>query len=106
MLARPLLAVRPTLYSARVPVGVILPMALVPVSVNQRLPSAPAVIPDGLVPGVRLYSTTSPLGVIWPILLVPASVNQRLPSGPAAMPIGLLPGARLYSVRLPLGVIS
>src|SRR5439155_1713527 len=60
-------------------------------SVNQRLPSAPTVIPIGPLPGVATaISVLSPVAVIRPTLLPQDSVNQRLPSGPAVMPSGLL----------------
>src|SRR5438309_11563728 len=72
------------------------PILLLLDSVNQRLPSAPTVIPIGPLPGVATAnSVMSPVGVIRPTLLPQDSVNQRLPSGPAVMPRGLL---------LPVGV--
>jgi len=58
-------------YSVFVPPVVILPILLVPASVNQRLPSGPDVIPYGLLPVGSGYSVMVPLGVIFPILLVP-----------------------------------
>src|SRR5271157_3381020 len=73
---------------------------LLPVnSVNQRLPSGPAVIPTGPLLGVMpaLNSVTVPPGVIRPIRSPDCSVNQRLPSGPAVikagklLPVGLMP---------------
>src|SRR5437870_13142627 len=67
------------------------PILLLVDSVNQRLPSAPTVIPIGPLPGVATAnSLMSPVGVIRPTLLPQDSVNQRLPSGPAVMPSGLL----------------
>src|SRR5437899_4991680 len=67
------------------------PILLLLDSVNQRLPSAPSVIPIGPLPGVATAnSAMSPVGVIRPTLLPQDSVNQRLPSGPAVMPSGLL----------------
>ena len=58
-----------------------------PYSVNQRLPSGPAVMPCGLLLAVSAAanSVMVPAGVIRPILLPPSSVNQRLPSGPAVI---------------------
>jgi hypothetical protein len=78
------------------PAGVIRPIRLAPLSVNQRLPSGPAVIPTGFVTAVvgkgdRGNSVTSPAGVIRPIRFPISSVNQRLPSGPAVIPFGLPP---------------
>ena len=76
---------------------------------NQRLPSGPAVIPNGSLSPVMpaLYSVTAPAGVIFPILLPLISVNQRLPSGPAVILEGQLPALMpaLYSVTTPAGVI-
>jgi len=75
--------------SAIDPAVVILPILLPPVSVNQRSPSGPAVIPFGWLPAVGIAnSMIDPLVVILPILFVRLSVNQRFPSGPAVMPIG------------------
>src|SRR5258707_1196545 len=60
-------------------------------SVNQRLPSGPAVIPSGTLLEVGTgNSVMEPLGLIRPILLPFHSVNQRWPSGPAVIPIGQL----------------
>src|SRR2546426_10804076 len=78
------------------PVGVIRPTLLPQDSVNQRLPSGPAVMPSGLLLplggqlrlGGRGNSVITPAGVIRPILLPLSSVNQRLPSGPAVMLAG------------------
>src|SRR2546422_8762662 len=75
------------------PVGVIRPTLLPQDSVNQRLPSGPAVMPSGLLLplggqlrlGGRGNSVITPAGGIRPILLPLSSVNQRLPSGPAVM---------------------
>src|SRR5437899_1160917 len=89
------------------------PILLLLDSVNQRLPSAPSVIPIGPLPGVATAnSAMSPVGVIRPTLLPQDSVNQRLPSGPAVMPSGLLLplggqlrlGGRGNSVITPAGV--
>jgi len=69
------------------PAGVIFPTLLPPYSVNQTLPSGPAVRserPLSAVPAAP-YSVTTPAGVIFPIL-PSCSVNQTLPSGPAAFP--------------------
>ena len=66
------------------------PIRLPPCSVNHRLPSGPAVMPEGFAPAVMpaLNSVTTPAGVIRPMRLPPDSVNHRLPSGPAVMPEG------------------
>jgi hypothetical protein len=62
-------------------------------SVNQRLPSGPAVMEvrraSGPMPA--LNSVTVPSGVIRPMVLFGDSVNQTLPSGPAVMPSTLPP---------------
>src|SRR5438309_10146031 len=66
------------------------PILLLLDSVNQRLPSAPTVMPIGPLPGVATAnSVMSPVGVMSPTLLPQDSVNPRLPSGPAVMPGGL-----------------
>ena len=71
--------------------GRIRPILLASASVNQRLPSGPAVIPAGTLSAVGIgNSVIVPLGVIRPILLPLSAVNQRLPSGPAVIPTGLL----------------
>ena len=72
---------------------VIRPIWLPPYSVNQRLPSGPAVIPSGSLLAVGTGELGDDAGrVIRPILLPSDSVNQRLPSGPAVMPSGLAAG--------------
>src|SRR5262249_39060484 len=77
-------------------------------SVNQRLPSGPAVIPSGRLLAVMpvANSVTTPAGVIRSIRSLLSSVNQRLPSGPAVIPLGTLsvviPVAN--SVTAPAGV--
>ena len=77
------------------------------ISVNQRFPSGPVVIPDGpeLEVGTK-YSFIVPVVDIEPTLFPPNSVNQRLPSGPEVMPFkpGLLVGT-VYIVNVPLVVI-
>ena len=76
-------------YSLKVPPVVIRPILLPAFSVNQRLPSGPAVICCGALAAVGMtYSVTTPLVVIWPMVLPLASVNQRLPLGPAVIPYG------------------
>ena len=59
-----------------------------PVSVNQRLPSGPAVIPKGqaLAVGSGNKEIAWVVGLIIPIALEVRSVNQRLPSGPVVIP--------------------
>src|SRR5579862_1912854 len=76
-----------TLNSVIFPVGVISPILLLPVSVNQRFPHA-ATIPVGFVCAVgRGYSTTVPLAVTLPILLPSTSVNHTpVPGGPSVIP--------------------
>ena len=83
----------PAVNSVTAPLGVIRPIRSPNSSVNQRLPSGPAVIPTGLLPAVMpvANSVTAPAGVIRPIRLPTCSVNQRLPSGPAVIPSGPLP---------------
>src|SRR2546428_13363266 len=66
------------------------PILLPRSSVNQRLLSGPAVIPNGTPGVVSGNSAMAPVGVMRPILLLTSSVNQRLPSGPAA--VGRAPG--------------
>ena len=84
-------------------------MRLPTCSVNQRLPSGPAVMPDGalLAEMPLLNSVITPAGVMRPMRLPPYSVNQRLPSGPAVMPFGWLPAVMpvLNSVTVPVGVM-
>src|SRR5271166_4101563 len=62
-------------------------------SVNQRLPSGPAVMLIGALLAVGMAnSVMMPPGVMRPILLPNtgfSSVNQRLPSGPAVIPVGV-----------------
>src|SRR6266852_5846510 len=77
------------------------PILFVPPSVNQRLPSGPAVIAQGLLPWGKGNSLTLPPGVMRPILSPDTSVNQRLPSGPAVMSEGLLPWGKGNSLTLP-----
>src|SRR3989442_9317195 len=73
------------------PLGLMRPIWLPSYSVNQRLPSGPAVILSGELPDVgRRNSVIFPLGVMRPIWLTLFSVNQRLPSGPAVIPSGPL----------------
>src|ERR1700686_2230695 len=77
------------------PLGVMRPIlplcsGVFAVSVNQRLPSGPAVIPRRTLLAVGMgYSVIVPLGVMRPILPI-LSVNQRLPSGPAVISVGVL----------------
>ncbi len=71
------------------PFSVIRPIFGPASSVNQRLPSGPAVIALSLAqgPGTRNW-VIWPAVVIRPIQFAPCWVNQRLPSGPAAMALG------------------
>ncbi len=56
--------VMPALNSVTTPVGVIRPIRLPTYSVNHRLPSGPAVMPQGCAPAVMpaLNSVTTPAG--------------------------------------------
>ena len=87
-----LLGAMPTENSVITPAGVIRPIRSGNCSVNQRLPSGPAVISAGWPPGVMPAenSVITPAGVIRPIRPARDSVNQRLPSGPRVIPKGLL----------------
>src|SRR5262245_31751239 len=74
-------------------------------SVNQRCPSAPVTIPNGVEFDVG-NSLKVPSAVRRPILLPAASVNQMAPSGPTVMPWGLLPAVGgVNSVYTPAVVI-
>src|SRR5207245_441378 len=87
------------------PAGVMRPTSLLWKSMNQRLPSGPAVMPDGAAYGAdSTNSVTAPPGVIRPIL-PDASANQRLPSGPAVIPRAKLPSGKGNKVTAPAGVI-
>ena len=60
-------------------------------SVNQRLPSGPAVMPSGRLAAAGMgYSVTTPEVVILPTWFTLSSVNQMLPSGPATIANGPL----------------
>src|SRR4051794_21138943 len=65
------------------------PILLPEASVNQRLPSGPAVMPAGLLlaVGIRIAEKL-PLVVMRPMTFPSNSVNHRLPSEPAVMPSG------------------
>src|SRR2546423_13528184 len=75
-------------------------------SVNQRLPSGPAVIPSSWISDADVAGVGSgnkvlmPEGVMRPIALYP--VNQRLPSGPVIIPSEPIGFANL--VLVPEGV--
>jgi hypothetical protein len=65
---------------------VIVPSLFACCSVNQRLPSGPAMMPWSPAAAVGTANfVIAPAVVMRPIWLLPASVNQRLPSGPTAM---------------------
>ena len=83
-----------------VPSGAIRPIAGVPVSVNQKLPSAPTRTCRGRLVAGRLYPLrTVPLVDIRPIpLAAPWSENQRLPSAPDAIRNGTLPAGTVNVV--------
>src|SRR5262245_16254970 len=90
--------------SVKTPAGVRRPILLLARSVNQRLPSGPAVMNSGmeLAVGMGNSSVTTPEVVMRPILLVLPSVNQSAPSGPTAMPKGRLEAVgHGYSVMPP-----
>jgi len=90
----PAVVMRPILPS----ILLLFPLPLNTSSVNQRLPSGPAVMPSGRLPGTG-NKVMLPLGVMRPI--APAlSVNQRLPSGPLVMPKAV-PEGTLNSVTVP-----
>ena len=71
-------------------VGLIMPILLARISVNQRLPSGPAVIAGGsaLGRGDRELGDGVRRRVDHPDLVRRDSVNQRLPSGPAVIEFG------------------
>src|SRR5258708_5679258 len=77
-------------------------MALLPLSVYQRFPSGPAVMPPGVLPPDRAYSVRVPEVVFLPILPAVCSVNQMLLSGPKAIP--LVAPAVAYSVMPTVGI--
>ena len=87
-----LLAFRPVRNLVIVPAGVMRPIAgcvvevagFLPLSVNQRLPSAPSASAFGLLPSSRANTVIVPVGVIRPIAGAAGfvSVNQRFPSEP------------------------
>lgn len=83
-------ALTPGANSVTAPAGVMRATRSPSVWVNHRLPSGPAVIPEGLLPEVipSENSVTTPAGVIRPTWFAPDSVNHRLPSGPVVMPWG------------------
>ena len=70
------------------PAVVIRPILLRGDSVNQRLPSGPAVMPEGSLSAVGIgNSVTTPAGVMRPILLA-AFGEPEVAVGPAVMPRG------------------
>src|SRR5260221_13071601 len=75
--------------SMNIPVGVTRPILLPALvcSVNQRLPSGPAVMAKG--PPVAVgttYSVNIPAGVTFAMRLPTGSLNHRLPPAPAVTP--------------------
>src|SRR5215469_13599577 len=85
------------------PSGVIRPTLLPRASVNQRLPSGPAVISQGAERGVGTgNSVSTPSGVIRPIRLPGISVNHRFPSDPAVITRGWPPAVTGNSVTAPV----
>jgi hypothetical protein len=93
-----------------VPEIVIRPILMAAFSVNHRVPSGPAVIPQGLLLGVGTeYSVMVPFVVTRLILLTLfcCSANHRAPSGPAVMPFGRQFGVGIgNSVMTPVVVIG
>src|SRR5262249_59419060 len=89
----------PTVNCVMTPAGVIRPIAPFS-SVNQRLPSGPAVISAGELPVERPVenSVMTPAGVIRPMAW--RSVNQRLPSGPRVIPMGWPLGVGIPNSRI------
>ena len=72
-----------TTYSVNAPEVVTLATLFPMLSVNQRLPSGPAVIPKGALLAVGTANSVAvPEGVMRPILLAADSVNHTIPSGP------------------------
>src|SRR5260221_1024179 len=68
------------------------PIFLPEPSVNQTLPSGPAVMAAGLLLAVGIPNAEKlPLGVMRPMAFPLNSVNHRLPSDPAVMPSGPQP---------------
>ena len=85
--------------------GLNTPILSAPHSVNQILPSGPAVMPAGVLEAVGIvYSVNTPLGVIFPIMLPFNSVNQMFPSGPAVIPHGFEPVSE-YALTVPVVVM-
>ncbi len=91
--------------SLTVPLVVIRPMLLLVGSVNQRLPSDPAVMALAGPAGGVASSVIAPVSGT-SVSIVPArSVNHMLPSGPGAMSIGVvLPAGTEYSMIVPPGL--
>src|SRR6187402_3412730 len=86
MFVGPLAAVGMQASSVTTPAVVILANLLARFSVNQRLPSGPAMMPWTPLAAVGTGNfVIAPVVVMRPISLLPASVNQRFPSGPVAM---------------------
>src|SRR5260370_39881587 len=87
------------------PTGVILATLSATSSVNQRLPSGPVVMPNGLPPDTG-NSVIAPEGVILPIWFTLSSVNHKLPSCPEAIHTAWLPAVGTEnSVYVPAGGI-
>lgn len=106
-----------TTNSEMIPLGVIRPTEAAARSVNQILPSGPAVMRKGPFGPVSANSVIPPATVILPIRSPPPdvppfsskspsnSVNQRLRYGPSAMNFGDPPLGTAYSAITPDGVI-
>src|SRR5260370_17344943 len=91
--------------SVTMPAGVMRPILLPVVSVNQRLPSGPSAMSNGVrpLPG-------SAKSVLWPAIVLLAifsatgSVYHMLPSGPLMMPPVSAPPGAPYSENAPEGI--
>src|SRR5438067_1668014 len=95
--------------SVMAPAVVIRPIRLADaaVSVNQRAPSGPVVIPSGVLPGEgRGNSVMAPAVVIRPMWLAASSANQRLPSGPGVISCGELAAVVVGNSSIRLAVMA
>ena len=82
----------PVSNSVTVPSGVILATALFDGSTNHMLPSGPAVMPTGSLPGVMPAenSVTAPSGVTRPTFAALCAVYQTFPAASVAIRVGWL----------------
>src|SRR5262245_52432822 len=89
-------------------IGLMRAILLASCSVNHRLPSAPAMMLNGLLAAVGMRkSETVPPGVTRPMRFPSCSTNQTLPSGPSVALPGPDPGVGMSNGRIgaPLGLI-